>query len=91
MRAFRRNIEAIESTILAAISHAKKHGRKVKEIQLHPSRWMLFEMSMRQRYPEKFPDEKFDAVQFKHYQIKKGSLMMADIMNIVYETPTANA
>jgi len=51
---------------------------------------MLFEMSMRERYPEKFTDN-FDTVQFKHYQIKKGSLMMADIMNIVYETPTIQA
>jgi len=90
MRAFSKNIEAVEQTILGALKHAKKQGRKVKEIQLHPSRWMLFEMSMRERYPEKFTD-KFDTVQFKHYQIKKGSLMMADIMNIVYETPTAQA
>ena len=91
MRAFRRNIEALERTILAALSHAKNHGRKVKAIELHPSRWMLFEMSMRERFPEKFTEEKYESVQFKHYEIKKGSLMMSDIMSIVYETPTIQA
>lgn len=90
MSTFKQRRESVDALIRGALKHARKHGRKVAKIELHPSRWLFFEMEMKEKFPEKLT-EKFDEIQFKHYTIAKGSRFMSDIMSITYkQTPTAN-
>ena len=86
---FSQRRESVDALIRGALKHARKHGRKIEKIELHPSRWMFFEMEMKEKFPEKL-NEKFEAIQFKHYVIAKGSKFMSDIMAIHYKQPTAN-
>ena len=89
MASFRQRRDSIDALIRGALKHARKSGRKIDKIELHPSRWMFFEMEMKEKFPEKLED-KFDAIQFKHYTIAKGSQFMTDIMAITYKQTVAN-
>lgn len=89
MTTFRQRRDSIDALIRGALKHARKHGRKIEKIELHPSRWLFFEMEMKEKFPEKLT-EKFDAIEFKHYTIAKGSKFMSDIMSITYKQPQAN-
>lgn len=86
---FKQRRESVDALIKGAIKHAKKYGKKIDKIELHPSRWMFFEMEMKEKFPEKL-DDKFDAIQFKHYTIAKGSQFMSEIMSITYKQPIIN-
>ena len=89
MASFRQRRDSIDALIRGALKHARKSGRKIDKIELHPSRWMFFEMEMKEKFPEKLED-KFDAIQFKHYTIAKGGQFMTDIMAITYKQTVAN-
>jgi hypothetical protein len=89
MASFRQRRDSIDALIRGALKHARKSGRKIDKIELHPSRWMFFEMEMKEKFPEKL-NEKFEAIEFKHYTIAKGSKFMTDIMAIHYKQPVAN-
>lgn len=89
MTTFKQRRESVDALIRGALAHARRAGRKVEKIELHPSRWLFFEMEMKEKFPEKLAD-KFDAIEFKHYTIAKGSKFMSDIMQIHYKQPTAN-
>ena len=88
--AFENQRKLINDMIVSASKHARKYGRKIERIELHPTRWLFFSVDMREHYPEKMPDH-FEEVQFKHFKICKGSKFMTEPMNIVYQKPTANA
>ena len=88
--AFEKQRKLINDMIVAASKHARKYNRKIERIELHPTRWLFFSVDMRERFPEKMPDQ-FDEVQFKHFIVSKGSKLMTEPLNIIYKKPTANA
>lgn len=89
MTTFKQRRESVDALIRGALAHARRSGRKIEKIELHPSRWLFFEMEMKEKFPEKLAD-KFDAIEFKHYTIAKGSRFMSDIMSITYQRTITN-
>lgn len=67
---------AVIDTILAAVKHYKKAGRKVSLVTLAPSRWRLFIDGLKRLAPEQNIDG--EEVEFNDLKIRKGSVLMTE-------------
>ena len=80
---------AVIDTILAAVKHYKKGGRRVSLVTLAPSRWRLFVDGLKRLAPEKDIDG--DEVEFNDLKVRKGSVFMTEQYDFKLKQIKANA